>query len=86
MTKPSLNRLPKGTDAASTQPSIRDVLTPRECEIARLMTEGMTNKEIAQTLEISHWTVAAHLRRIYDKTNVHRRAALSSAIILEELP
>ena len=59
---------------------ILDALTPRESEIARLMCQGMTNKEIAQTLDISHWTVATHLRRIYDKTNVHRRAALSSAI------
>ncbi|MCG6904397.1 MAG: LuxR C-terminal-related transcriptional regulator [Rhodobacter sp.] len=60
--------------------AIEDLLTPRECEIARLTSQGMTNKEIAQTLEISHWTVATHLRRIYDKTDVHRRAALSSAI------
>ena len=56
-------------------------LTPRESEIARLAATGLTNKEIALTLEISHWTVATHLRRIYDKTSICRRAALGQALV-----
>lgn len=60
------------------------ILTPRETEIVRLVVRGMTNKEIAQTLEISHWTVATHLRRIYDKTHVKRRAALSGVLMISQ--
>ena len=59
---------------------LSDVLTPRETEIARLAARGLTNKEIALTLDISHWTVATHLRRVFDKTNVNRRAALGHAL------
>ena len=59
----------------------RKDLTPRETEIVRLVVQGMTNKEIALVLDISHWTVATHLRRIYDKTRVKRRAGLSLALV-----
>lgn len=62
--------------------SLTDLLTPREQEIARLASYGMTNKEIGQTLDISHWTVATHMRRIFDKTNVNRRAALAIALAI----
>ncbi|WP_298303487.1 LuxR C-terminal-related transcriptional regulator [uncultured Erythrobacter sp.] len=64
----------------------QDLLTPREMEITRLTAQGMTNKEIALALEISHWTVATHLRRIYNKTQIHRRAALGSALVAGQAP
>ena len=60
---------------------LEDVLTPRELEITRLAAEGLTNKEIALTLEISHWTVATHLRRVFEKAHVKRRAALSMVLL-----
>lgn len=59
-----------------------DGLTPREQEITRLACCGMTNKEIGQTLEISHWTVATHMRRIFVKTKVNRRSALGVSLIV----
>ena len=80
MPKQSATNTTYDIEPQSSDQPITEILTPRENEIARLTSQGMTNKEIAQTLEISHWTVATHLRRIYDKTNVHRRAALSWAI------
>jgi DNA-binding CsgD family transcriptional regulator len=64
--------------AFAMQPS--EDLTPREVEIARLASQGLTNKEIAQVLEISHWTVGTHLRRIFAKLKVARRAALGGAL------
>ncbi len=51
-------------------------LSPREIEIVRLVAKGYPNKTIAGILEISTWTVAAHLRRIYLKLGVHSRAAM----------
>ncbi|MET0764140.1 MAG: helix-turn-helix transcriptional regulator [Blastococcus sp.] len=51
-------------------------LTPREQEIARMVADGFTNKEIASVLEISSWTVSTHLRRIFGKLDVGTRAAM----------
>ncbi|MGW0809142.1 response regulator transcription factor [Nonomuraea sp. NPDC002799] len=60
-------------------------LTPREAEIARMVGRGFTNKEIARVLEISTWTVATHLRRIFSKLEVSTRAAMV-ARLLENKP
>jgi DNA-binding CsgD family transcriptional regulator len=51
-------------------------LSPREREIARMVSLGHTNKTIADVLEISLWTVSTHLRRIFAKLNVSTRAAM----------
>ena len=64
------------------EPSGDEDLTPRETEIARLASIGMTNKEIGQALDISHWTVGAHMRRIFSKLKVKRRAAIQLAMIV----
>jgi len=51
-------------------------LSPRECEIARLVAAGHPNKVIASMLKISSWTVSTHLRRIFTKLGVSSRAAM----------
>lgn len=56
-------------------------LSPRELEIARLVARGYPNKTIAGVLEISPWTVAAHLRRVYVKLSVHSRAAMVARLL-----
>jgi DNA-binding CsgD family transcriptional regulator len=56
-------------------------LSPRECEIARLVARGRTNKQIGTVLEISEWTVATHLRRMFAKLNVHSKAAMVARIL-----
>jgi len=48
-------------------------LTRREHEIARLVEEGLSNKEIACTLRISPATVKNHVHMILDKLNLPRR-------------
>lgn len=48
-------------------------LTPRELEILALMSKGFLDKEIAQSLQISVWTVHGHAKRIYEKLQVHSR-------------
>ncbi|WP_329246559.1 LuxR C-terminal-related transcriptional regulator [Streptomyces sp. NBC_01478] len=52
------------------------LLSPREQEIARMVACGHPNKTIASVLEISAWTVASHLRRIFVKLEVSSRAAM----------
>lgn len=48
-------------------------LSPREMEILRCVTRGLSNKEIAQELGISHQTVKNHMTSILDKLNVEDR-------------
>ncbi len=55
----------------------RSGLTPREREVARLAVEGCTNAEIAARLDVSKPTVAVHLARIFRKTGVSGRVALT---------
>ena len=64
--------------------NVLDRLTPQEFEIATLAASGMTNKQIANRLFLSHRTVGGHLHRAFPKVGVSTRAALRDA--LESLP
>lgn len=48
-----------------------DLLTPREREILQLLAERKSNKEIAQTLNLSTYTVETHRRNLQEKLNLH---------------
>ena len=52
-----------------------DVLTDRELQVLTLLVTGMSNQEIANTLVISTNTVKRHLKMIYQKLDIHNRAA-----------
>ncbi|GIH15908.1 helix-turn-helix domain-containing protein [Rugosimonospora africana] len=56
-------------------PGVRG-LSPRELEIARMVSLGHTTKTIADVLDISLWTVSTHLRRVFAKLGVSTRAAM----------
>lgn len=53
-----------------------DDMTEREKEICSLMTEGLTNQQIAERLYISEGTVKNYISGIYDKTGIHDRVKL----------
>lgn len=48
-------------------------LSQRETEVAKLIAEGLANKEIADRLGISTETVRGHLKNIYEKLHVRSR-------------
>jgi two-component system, NarL family, response regulator YdfI len=48
-------------------------LTPRETEVLRMMTEGLSNREIASTLGISEHTVKFHITSIFGKLGTSSR-------------
>jgi DNA-binding NarL/FixJ family response regulator len=50
-----------------------NTLTHREHEILGLLSKGQPDKEIAELLHISTWTVHGHLKRIFEKLRVHNR-------------
>ena len=60
------------TDAAPTD--LLDRLTPRECDVLRLVARGMTNDEIAAHFTLSEATVRTHMTRILMKTGSSTRA------------
>jgi DNA-binding CsgD family transcriptional regulator len=66
-------------------PSPMSLLSPREQEIARMVAQGYANKTIASVLEISSWTVASHLRRIFVKLQVSSRAAMATCLLSTEI-
>lgn len=51
-------------------------LTAREKQIIRLVSQGLTNREIGRALFLSHMTVKSHLQRIFRKTGAVSRAHL----------
>ena len=59
------------------RPPAPAALTATEEHVARLVAEGRTNREVAETLVMSVHTVDAHLRRIYRKLQVRSRTELS---------
>jgi DNA-binding NarL/FixJ family response regulator len=51
-------------------------LTPKEIEILRLIVAGLSNKAIAERLQISVKTVETHRSRIMEKLNIHKATDL----------
>lgn len=71
-----------GDDAAA----IEVTLTAQELEIAHLAAGGMTNRQIAERLYLSHRTVGAHLYRVFPKLGVSSRAGLRDALSAHASP
>lgn len=60
--------------------SLPNTLTKREEEVALLAAKGLRNKETAEQLHISQWTVKNHLQTIYTKLDIDRRSQLSDLL------
>jgi len=54
--------------------SSRELLSPRELEVLRLVSQGLTNKEIAYRLGLSARTIQYHLNSVFRKTGVSTRS------------
>jgi DNA-binding CsgD family transcriptional regulator len=57
-----------------------EALTASERRVAQLAAEGLTNRQIAQALFVSHPTVVTHLSHCYQKLNISTREQLTSAL------
>lgn len=59
-----------------TKRDLLDSLSPRQREVLRLIAEGRTTKQIAQTLEISVKTVETHRSQLMERLDIHEVAGL----------
>src|SRR5262249_51676355 len=55
-------------------------LSVREYEIARMIADDLSDKEIAYRIGVEISTVRTHLKRIFDKLGVRRRSGVASLL------
>ena len=67
---------------ATAAPAVRatDVLTAQQLQIARLVCDGATNREVAAQLFLSPRTVDHHMRNIFARLGIRSRIELSKAL------
>jgi DNA-binding NarL/FixJ family response regulator len=73
-----------GETARKRDPSTLSQLTPQERQVAQLVSEGLSNKEVAAQLFLSPRTIDAHLRRVFAKLGVTSRTQLARLALDEE--
>lgn len=59
------------------------VLTPREMEIATMVAEGLTSREIADAMHISSRTADNHVQHILDKLDLRSRSQIAAWVVRE---
>ncbi|MFF1378842.1 ATP-binding protein [Streptomyces sp. NPDC058308] len=55
-------------------------LTPRQLQVALLVADGMTNRQIAHQLDIAEWTVVNHVRHVMRKLGCNSRVQVAWAV------
>ena len=60
-----------------TESSLITTLTTREREIARLVSQGLSNKESGRLLNIADGTIKVHLHNIFQKLEISNRTVLA---------
>jgi two-component system nitrate/nitrite response regulator NarL len=61
--------------------NVLTVLTDRERQIMRLVSEGLSNKEIGRRLNVADGTIKVHLHHIYQKLEISNRTVLAALAI-----
>jgi DNA-binding CsgD family transcriptional regulator len=73
--------LATGERATSRIGDVDDQLTPQERQVARLVTEGSSNRQVAAQLFISPSTVEYHLQKVFRKVGVSSRTQLARTLL-----
>ncbi|UPJ48718.1 response regulator transcription factor [Bradyrhizobium sp. 200] len=64
--------------------SVMTVLTDRERQIMRLVSEGLSNKEIGRRLNIADGTIKVHLHHIFQKLEISNRTLLAALAVSQQ--
>ncbi|MET4119568.1 DNA-binding NarL/FixJ family response regulator [Bradyrhizobium sp. JR4.1] len=81
--KSDLSAAGKEVDGDGKVEKMLELLTQRERQIARLVSEGLSNKEIARQLNVSDGTVKVHLYNIFQKLEITNRTVLATIALLQ---
>jgi DNA-binding CsgD family transcriptional regulator len=73
-----------GETARKRDPSTVTQLTPQELQVARLVADGLSNKEVAAQLFLSPRTIDAHLRSVFAKLGITSRTQLARLALADE--
>jgi len=63
-----------------------EILSPREFVVAKRFAAGMSNKQIARELGVSHHTVRNQLAHLYRKLNLHDKMSLAQYLATNAAP
>ena len=81
MTESLFSQIVTAADARSHEQVLEDVrMTRREREVIELIGEGLSNKEIAQRLNIATHTVKSHVRNVMEKLALHTRLQIAAYV------
>ncbi|WP_061518070.1 response regulator transcription factor [Acinetobacter venetianus] len=82
-----LSKVIKNSEKPNHITSENNILSARELEILHLVAQGLSNKEIAEKIYLSRYTVECHIKHIYRKLSVSSRAkAVNTARNMGLLP
>jgi DNA-binding NarL/FixJ family response regulator len=73
--------LARGKSDIAIAENVLTVLTERERQIMRLVSEGLSNKAIGRRLNIADGTIKVHLHNIYQKLEINNRTVLAALAI-----
>ena len=71
----------RGAEGSSTRPAQGEEFTPAESRVARLIAEGLSNKEIAAELGSSVRTVEGHISNILSKKGWSNRVEIARHVL-----
>lgn len=81
MTESLFSQIANAADAQGHAQVLEDVrMTRREREVIELIGEGLSNKEIAQRLNIAAHTVKSHVRNVMEKLALHTRLQIAAYV------
>jgi DNA-binding NarL/FixJ family response regulator len=67
-----------GVPSRTPAPAVWSSLSAQELQVARMVAEGLSNRQIGERLYVSHRTVASHLYHIFPKLGITSRAQLTA--------
>ncbi len=79
---PSDQTVPREQKNIASAENVLTVLTDRERQIMRLVSEGLSNKEIGRRLNIVDGTIKVHLHHIFQKLEISNRTVLATLAML----
>ncbi len=78
-----LPTVPREQGNVANRENVLTVLTERERQIMRLVSGGLSNKEIGRQLNITDGTIKVHLHHIYQKLEISNRTVLAAFVLLQ---